>query len=210
MTPEQLSRKISLSTWIAAGAFGLAVTAYIVWFAVVLRAAPSKDPGAWGQFGDFVGGALNPLIAFLAFYWLTQSIRLQRQELTETKAALVDAAKSQQEHARSALTTARIHALSAAIHAHNTSISSLRDNIEFVGLQVRTGGNIFTPEGKLVPHDEGYKIAEKIGGGLQTALNSRAVAMEELQEVLATLRSHEAVASQPHRAPPGNAADLDV
>lgn len=46
------------------------------------------DQDKWGTFGDFVGGTLNPVLATLAFYWLTSSIRLQIKELRDTRAVL--------------------------------------------------------------------------------------------------------------------------
>lgn len=50
----------------------------------------------WGPFGDYIGGTLNPILAALAFYWLTASIRLQIQELRETKVELRKAAEAQE------------------------------------------------------------------------------------------------------------------
>lgn len=46
------------------------------------------DQDKWGTFGDFVGGTLNPVLAALAFYWLTSSIRLQIKELRDTREVL--------------------------------------------------------------------------------------------------------------------------
>ena len=56
-----------------------------------------SDTAAWGAFGDYVGGILNPLVALLAFYWLTQSVLIQKTELAETKKALKDSSDAQQE-----------------------------------------------------------------------------------------------------------------
>lgn len=58
------------------------------------------DPDKWGPFGDFIGGTLNPILAALAFYWLTASIRLQIQELRETKIELRKAAEAQEKSER--------------------------------------------------------------------------------------------------------------
>jgi hypothetical protein len=48
----------------------------------------STDQGRWGQFGDFVGGVLNPLVAFFALVMLIISVRVQRSELEDTRAEL--------------------------------------------------------------------------------------------------------------------------
>ena len=79
---------------------GLAlVSAYLIYFGMVLGQMPAEDAEKWGQFGDFVGGLLNPIVAFAAFYWLTQSVKIQKLELYETKKALQEAATAQKETA---------------------------------------------------------------------------------------------------------------
>ncbi len=50
------------------------------------QASPSQNPAAWyGTFGDFVGGVLNPLFAFLTFLGLLWTIYMQRIELADTR-----------------------------------------------------------------------------------------------------------------------------
>lgn len=73
--------------WALALAIVLSV-AYFVWFWVIHRVPPSKDPSSWGTFGDFIGGVMNPIVALLALYWLTQSISIQKQELQDTRRVL--------------------------------------------------------------------------------------------------------------------------
>jgi hypothetical protein len=53
---------------------------------------------SWGAFGDYVGGVLNPLLAFLALFALLYTIVLQVEELQEMRTEFtktVDAAKHQ-------------------------------------------------------------------------------------------------------------------
>lgn len=40
----------------------------------------ATDQAAWGQFGDYIGGVLNPLFAWIAFIGLLVSITIQRRE----------------------------------------------------------------------------------------------------------------------------------
>lgn len=68
----------------------------------------SSDKAEWGQFGDFFGGVLNPLISFGAFYWLATSILLQKAELSETREALRATQDAQQQHADTALIAAKM------------------------------------------------------------------------------------------------------
>ncbi|OUD68818.1 hypothetical protein BTN60_13960 [Vibrio parahaemolyticus] len=74
-------------------------TTYLVWFYFVNNQSFSTDSSMWGTFGDFVGGLLNPLIALLAFYWLTQSVLIQKTELSETQNVLRETEKAQKEQA---------------------------------------------------------------------------------------------------------------
>lgn len=76
---------ISAMPWLAAGAFVVLSSAY--WLRFSTNGA-STDPETWGQFGDYVGGVLNPLVATLALIAIVISIRIQKIELEETRAAL--------------------------------------------------------------------------------------------------------------------------
>lgn len=50
----------------------------------------SGDTGVWGQFGDFAGGTLNPIFGFLTVMLLVLSIRVQKEELEETRKELAN------------------------------------------------------------------------------------------------------------------------
>ena len=49
----------------------------------------SQKTDVWGQFGDYVGGVLNPILSFISIYLLISSLSLQRQANT----SLVDEIK---------------------------------------------------------------------------------------------------------------------
>lgn len=75
--------------------------AYVLWFGLWNKVpAATANAATWGAFGDFVGGLLNPLVAFLALFWLTRSIEIQREELSATKEELSKAKLAQQDQAR--------------------------------------------------------------------------------------------------------------
>jgi hypothetical protein len=48
----------------------------------------STDQATWGAFGDYIGGLLNPTIAFFTLMVAVQVWRLQKKELKETKDTL--------------------------------------------------------------------------------------------------------------------------
>jgi uncharacterized membrane protein len=48
----------------------------------------SLKPEDWGVFGDFIGGALNPLLAFFSFMLLLLNLKLQREQLDNAQEQL--------------------------------------------------------------------------------------------------------------------------
>lgn len=89
-TMEELICATERSTFFIVGAIAFFILGYMIWFVVINDQQLSIDSGDWGAFGDFVGGILNPLIAYLALFWLTKSIVIQRTELEATRNLLSD------------------------------------------------------------------------------------------------------------------------
>lgn len=89
-TIEQLNGAVQRSRNFAIGVMALFVVGYGFWFWGVNGQFLSGDVSDWGVFGDFIGGILNPLIAYLAFYWLTKSIVMQRSELEQARESFID------------------------------------------------------------------------------------------------------------------------
>ena len=63
---------------------------YMIWF-LYQGQSLSSDTADWGTFGDFVGGILNPVVAFFALLLLMVSIGIQREELKATRKELKEA-----------------------------------------------------------------------------------------------------------------------
>ena len=68
----------------------------------------SPEQGDWGAFGDFIGGTLNPIFAFLSLIAILMTIRIQSKELktsTEelklTRGEVKRSADAQKEHSES-------------------------------------------------------------------------------------------------------------
>lgn len=72
--------------------FRIALTATVIVFvlAVIAFFADIKA----GEFGDFIGGTLNPILTFLTFMGLIVTIVLQQQELADTRVELHRSAKA--------------------------------------------------------------------------------------------------------------------
>lgn len=67
---------------------------YAAFFAFVHHARVSSDPGDWGTLGDYFGGLLNPVISFATLLVAFAVWKQQKEELTATKEALEEQAKT--------------------------------------------------------------------------------------------------------------------
>ena len=93
----------------------------------------SFQPESWrigydinGSIGDFFGGIMNPIIAFMALVWLVKGVKLQQKELADTKAAL----QASEKHQASQVKIAAITALIASINDEHSRLRSYRQTIE--------------------------------------------------------------------------------
>ncbi|CAK2509081.1 MULTISPECIES: putative phage abortive infection protein [Vibrio] len=100
MEPKQIEIGVKTSKKIAACFIVFTPMVYVVWFFLINDIPLSTDSSVWGSFGDFIGGILNPMIALLAFYWLTQSVLIQKTELAATQRILKETENAQKEQAK--------------------------------------------------------------------------------------------------------------
>lgn len=75
-------------------ALSVVITAYIIRFSPE-GISPRQDH--WGLFGDYVGGIMNPIIAFLALIVLFIAVKLQKEELEAARTTLKQSARTMQE-----------------------------------------------------------------------------------------------------------------
>jgi len=127
----------------------------------------SSDPAEWGQFGDYLGGILNPIVAFGAFLWLVASVKFQKEELAATKTALEKSQSAQQQQADTSLLTAQINTFNIQLSRVSGKIQELRTKQLYISeLQNR----LDHPTHYIDEHDERHhvttvaaKIAREIG-----------------------------------------------
>jgi hypothetical protein len=81
MDINTLDTRLRLSLYVLTAISVAAIGAYFLWFGFALGNPLSKDTATWGEFGDFIGGILNPLVAACALYWLTMSVRFRSLNL---------------------------------------------------------------------------------------------------------------------------------
>ena len=182
-THEDLAKKVARSIRFAIALVLLSVLAYMLWFGVFNPGQISTDPAVWGQLGDYVGGIANPLIAFLALYWLTQSVLLQRKELQETKDALKESAKAQVKQEEHAQRSVRVSALGAILVSRNSDVAAIRNEIERLNEALR-GGVTFDRRGERInPRDVPAQV-QLLNQRLDELLATRDEVSRNIQEEL--------------------------
>lgn len=62
----------------------LACTSLLLYFSK-FNGSLSEKQGTWGQFGDFIGGTLNPTFSFITVVILIATLRTQKSELSEAR-----------------------------------------------------------------------------------------------------------------------------
>lgn len=140
--------------------------------------------GRFGQFGDLVGGVLNPMIAGAALWWLSTGVRMQKTELKATK----DALETQNQHV---LKSSRIDAIAAMIETHTADITYRRQHLAFLMEQkTRPQPNSFySMRGRSLDHRELKKLVEDLNKGLNARTVERARLASELSLLLRETRA---------------------
>lgn len=103
--------------WIVAGASCVLAAVFGLYFIQFSSGSLSTDQAVWGQFGDFVGGTANPILAFLTLSALVLTIILQSKQLSISSREL--------ELSRRELELTR-EELSRSAHAQELSEKALR------------------------------------------------------------------------------------
>jgi hypothetical protein len=63
----------------------LASALVVILYLCVFAGHLSPDPAAWGQFGDYFGGTLNPILGVLGLFGLYYTIQLQIKAIKDTQ-----------------------------------------------------------------------------------------------------------------------------
>ncbi|SJZ94978.1 putative phage abortive infection protein [Photobacterium toruni] len=91
----KLKKTIKRTKQVAISAVIIIPTTYAIALGLIGNQSISLDSSSWGTFGDFMGGILNPVIALLAFYWLVESVLIQKTELSATQKILQETEQTQ-------------------------------------------------------------------------------------------------------------------
>jgi hypothetical protein len=181
MNTNQIKSQVNYSLAVALVCAVLAVAGYALRF---VAADISSDPAAWGQAGDFFGGILNPLFAFLAFYWLTRSVLLQKQELSETREELRKSADSQRKQEENFSKTVVVSALAAYISSINDEITHLSAEVSHIQDQIGAYGAIRTLDGETLEQRHGRARIVDLRERILALRNEREVAVRKIRQYI--------------------------
>ncbi|MBC7699463.1 hypothetical protein [Aquabacterium sp.] len=82
---KTMSGKLKVLLWLGVAQAWSVMGLYFYKFAPGNWFTLSSERDVWGQFGDYVGGMLNPMLSFLAFSGLIVTIVLQARQLDEAR-----------------------------------------------------------------------------------------------------------------------------
>lgn len=117
---------VKVLSWVVGAALAFMALAYVMYFSR-FHGGFSEKQDVWGQFGDFIGGTVNPLLSFLSLIALVFTVVLQtrqlehsREELANSKAEL---AATREEMVR-ATEAQRLSAAASEAQARYANIST--------------------------------------------------------------------------------------
>jgi hypothetical protein len=135
----------------------------------------SGDPGAWGTFGDYTGGVVNPLLNFITIYLLVKSLNFQKGQ--------IDIAKGEADEVKNDLKVARKN---EALRSYESSLLIFAQVAldEFKSLSLTSPAGVKYKSGEAITYLQGQLLAgERTSEGFEALVN-------ELDE-----RNHECIYS---------------
>ena len=183
---DKLDRAIRRSHTIVIIVVLSVIATYLIWFWLIHTRPLSDQSETWGQFGDFVGGVLNPVVAYFAFFWLMRSVRLQKEELYEARQALKDSSEAQQRQAENSQISVRVSALAALVNSIMGEVQMQRLQLQFIVEQesYRTEFKARLTDGTLKKRDELEPLIATINEGITKRLNERYEYEKEIRDLL--------------------------
>lgn len=199
---HQLTKSIRLWQVIVAVYVGFVFLIYFFWFGILTPSTISLETSKWGEFGDYIGGALNPMLALAAFFWLTKAVRYQKEELIEAAAALQDTSRSGRAQVEAMTNTVKLNAHTALLNSAISDIEQLQADARFIAGQLtidRKGistAMIITPAGVETTSAAGREQLNKMQAQLQQLITERDRLKDVVKSGGTDMLSHSLDASQ--------------
>ncbi|CAG1022003.1 hypothetical protein MTYM_01416 [Methylococcales bacterium] len=139
----------------------------------------SNKQEVWGQFGDFVGGTLNPIFSFFSFMCLLIALHLQNiqlnlssEQLEHSRQELELSRKAQEATSSASIQQAKFASISSKLNALQAARSVLLDDIELYKEELETN-------------------ADSGAFKLQCAYTKRSRIEQEIEDILEDLLKHD-------------------
>jgi len=157
----------------------LAVVVLGIFFVNFWRLPLAQSVERWGQFGDYMGGVLNPLVALAALLLLARSIALQRAEMAEARRVLSD-------QAQSAKLSAQLAGYSSMINSALAQIEIQQSHAEYIlrQLQDTRAPTIFDLDGSGMSRDVARAQVQGISGHVHDLVQEQRYFQAELRLLL--------------------------
>ncbi|MBM4878450.1 hypothetical protein [Vibrio parahaemolyticus] len=190
MEIDKIESKVQFSRSLVILVFIATVVSYITWFAIINGNVISKDSSVWGAFGDFIGGLLNPLIAYSAFYWLTVSVLVQKKELGATQEALIESSEAQKKQALIAQFQIELDALNMQFEFLNSKLIDERGYLNSVVSSVQFDRMnrvlpVLRKDGKT---ESAEKLLSSVGQEIETLENDVKAVLVQVNGVAENIR----------------------
>jgi hypothetical protein len=101
-------------SWMVAAAVSMLISVVIAYFWIFGSNSSTGTQQTWGEFGDFIGGTLNPLFSFLSLIALVLTVVLQGKQLNLAHAQLQNSKDELHATQLELKNSAESHRLSAA------------------------------------------------------------------------------------------------
>lgn len=158
----------------------VAVVAVVATYTFTFRGSLSHEQALWGQFGDYLGGTLNPIFGFISVIALILTLAMQtkqldlskeelsltRKELELTRSEMQRTANAQQETADALKQQVELTVISARINAIASALNSIQnalDHSRLIGKDPITSEmEYYTLHGELMKLIQDLKLKSKI------------------------------------------------
>jgi hypothetical protein len=120
--------------------------AAITTYAIVFRSlSATENPAAWGAFGDFIGGLMNPLVSVLTLFVAISVWRLQKAELELTRGEMAATKEAMEDQARTSEQQRREQRFFDLLNLYKETVNTIEYRQT---LASRTTQNVITSNGK--------------------------------------------------------------
>jgi hypothetical protein len=137
------AKKNKISKWFTKHIIKIA---FIAWLSVILAYvfnfriySISSESAGWGQFGDYIGGTLNPLLSFFALVILYKTFSMQRKELALQREELKDTKTILKEQSETQKKQQFENTFFELLKIHNQSLESL---VEIIHIPAQSGTHL--------------------------------------------------------------------